>query len=138
MTALAKALPYEAEPLRTPVLTRKATKLHLVTAAEAPVTAELPRYGILTNIALFFAAPFIGLFYIVALPFVGIALLTLAAARAALRVPAISTAALVLKHLCMVIAAPFIGLAFVVFFPVVCLLALAWNGGRAMAGTGVR
>ncbi len=43
-----------------------------VAAAPAPATESRGALGVLKNIALFFAAPFIGLAYIIALPFVGL------------------------------------------------------------------
>lgn len=64
------------------------------------------------NIALFFAAPFIALAYLLAFPFVGIALLAWIAALA--------------------IAAPFIGLALVTVGPIAGLGALAWTGVEAL------
>jgi hypothetical protein len=82
--------------------------------------------------ALFFAAPFIGLAYIVAVPFVGLGFLAVLAARAAARIEGVRTVGLVLKHCLMAVAAPFIGLVCVVFFPFIGLAMLAWIGGRAL------
>src|ERR1017187_1264328 len=71
----------------------------------------------LKNIVLFFAAPFIGLAYIVAFPFVGLGVLAMLAVRAAVKFDAVKTVGTVLKNVGMVVAAPFIGLAYIVFFP---------------------
>ncbi len=103
----------------------------LPAAAGAPAVETAGAATALKNIALFFAAPFIGLAYIVALPIVGLGLLAVMAARAAARIEAVRTIG-------MMIAAPFIGLAFVAFFPLVGLGLLAWMGGREMVGAGDR
>ena len=138
MTALRKALFIEEEPVvATAVARAPAAKLYVVPAkapAETAAAAPEGAGGLVKNIALFLAAPFIALAYIVALPFVGLGLLAVLAARAALKFPAVRTVAVVLKHIAMLLAAPFIGLAYVVFFPVICLAVLAWTGGRAAAG----
>lgn len=104
-------------------------------AAAEPAVAEAPGLGrVLKNIALFFAAPFIGLAYIAALPFAGAGFMAWLAVRAIFKVKAVRKAALVLKHVAMAIAAPVLGLAYVVFFPVIGLAMLAWLGGRAAIG----
>jgi hypothetical protein len=77
------------------------------------------------NVALFFAAPFIGLAYLLAFPFVGFALLLWIAAKAAMNNDKARPIALAL-------AAPFIALAFVTIGPIVGLGALAWTGARAL------
>ena len=132
MTALRK-IRFEEVPV-APVA--RAPKLYVVTKA-AEGAAE--RTGsTLKNVALFFAAPFLGLAYIIALPVVGLTVLAVFAARAAAKVPALRTAGIALKHIGMLVAAPFIGLAYVVFFPVICLALLAWTGGRAVVGASMR
>jgi CheY-like chemotaxis protein len=106
-------------------------------AAEAPLAESATPASALKNIALFLAAPFIGLAYIVALPFVGLGVLAVLAARAAAaKFETVKTVGRVSKHVGMLIAAPFIGLAFVVLFPFVGLAMLAWRGGRAVLGAG--
>ena len=100
----------------------------LPAAAEAPAAAV----SALKNTILFFAAPFIGLAYIVAVPFVGLGFLAVLAARAAAKINGVRTVGLVLKHCVMAIAAPFIGLVGVVFFPFIGLAMLAWVAGQAM------
>lgn len=80
------------------------------------------------NIALFFAAPFIGLAYLLAFPVVGFALLAWVAAKAVMNNDKARPVAVAL-------AAPFIGLAFVTVGPIAGLGALAWFGGRALLKT---
>ena len=101
----------------------------LPAAVEAAPVEPATAATTVKNIALFFAAPFIGLAYIVALPIVGLGLLAVMAARAAARIEALRTGG-------MMIAAPFIGLAYVLFFPLIGLAMLAWMGGRAVLGAG--
>jgi len=108
----------------------------VVAAPEAPA-AEVARAGsMLGNILLFFAAPFIGLAYIMAMPFYGLAMVAFLAARAAAKNATVRAAAIVLKHVAMVIAAPFIGLAYVVLFPFIGLALLLWMAGKAVAAKG--
>ena len=85
----------------------------------------------LKNIALFFAAPFIGLAYIIAMPLYGFAVLALLAGRFAVKNEKVRAAALVFKHLAMAIAAPIIALVYIVLFPFVGLALLLWMAGRA-------
>ena len=89
MTALRKIL-IEEEPVVTAAVTvarAPAPKLYVVPTAKAPADApaDAPKAegSILKNILLFFAAPFLGLAYIVAIPFVGLGFLAVLAVRAA-------------------------------------------------------
>jgi len=108
----------------------------VVAAPEAPA-AEVARAGsMLGNILLFFAAPFIGLAYVMAMPFYGLAMVAFLAARAAAKNATVKAAAIVLKHVAMVIAAPFIGLTYVVLFPFIGLALLLWMAGKAVAAKG--
>ena len=77
------------------------------------------------NVALFLVAPFIGLAYLIAFPFVGMALLAWVAAKAVMKNERMRPVALA-------IAAPFIGLAFVTVGPVAGLGALAWYAGKKL------
>ena len=103
MTALRKIL-IEEEPVVTAAVTvirAPAPKLYVVPTAKAPADApaEVPKEGsILKNILLFFAAPFLGLAYIVALPFVGLGVLAVLAARAAARFEAAVDAGVILPR----------------------------------------
>ena len=97
-----------------------ARRVRAVTAAKG--NAKMGKRA--KNVALFLAAPFIGLAYLLAFPVVGFALLAWFAAKAVLNNAKTRPVALV-------IAAPFIGLAFVTVGPIAGLGALAWFGGKA-------
>ena len=129
--------PLSPEMIEDSVRDTLAATAEAAEAAEAvvlPAAAEAPAAAIsaLKNVVLFFAAPFIGLAYIVVLPFVGLGFLAVLAARAAAKIDGVRTVGLVLKHCVMAIAAPFIGLACIVFLPFIGLAMLAWVAGRAM------
>jgi hypothetical protein len=81
-----------------------------------------------SNIALFFAAPFIGLAYLLAFPIVGFALLVWVAARAVMKNDKV-------RPVVLAIATPLIALAFVTVRPIVGLGALAWIGAGAALKT---
>jgi CheY-like chemotaxis protein len=102
---------------------------------EAPATAApvAARESTLKNVALFLAAPFIGLAYLIAFPFVAGAMLGWLALQAARKYPLVRTIGTIAKHAGMLVAVPFVGLAFIVLFPLVGLGALAWFGTRALA-----
>ena len=136
MTALRKALVHN-EALAPAAVTRAPAKIYAF-PPKAGTAAPESAATITKNIALFLAAPFIGLAYIVAFPLVGLGVLAVLTVRAAAKFNAVRNFALVCKHIGMAVAAPVIGLAYVVFFPVICLGLLAWTGGRAIAGTNVR
>jgi len=103
---------------------RPATRVYKVTAAAKDKTTLAKRAK---NIALFFAAPFIGLAYLIAFPFVGLAVLAWIAGKALMANKAA-------RHVALGIAAPFIALAFVTVGPIVGLGALAWMGTKAFLG----
>ena len=75
------------------------------------------------NVALFAAAPFIGLAYIVLFPFVGLAMLAWMGAKAAMKNRKV-------RNTAMVAGAPLIGLVFVTIGPVVGIAALAWMAAK--------
>ncbi len=77
------------------------------------------------NVGLFLASPFIGLAYLIALPFVGMGMLAWVAAKAVMK----SKTA---RPIAMAIAAPVIALAFVTVGPIVALAALAAMGAYAL------
>jgi CheY-like chemotaxis protein len=106
--------------------------LALPAATEAPQAEPAATGSALVNIALFFAAPFIGLAYIIALPFVGLGVFAVLAARAAAKIEAVKTVGVALKTIAMVFAAPVFGLAYVVLFPFIGLATLLWLAGRAV------
>jgi CheY-like chemotaxis protein len=92
---------------------------------ETPVIAEpLPQVqneNFMFNIALFLAAPFIGLLYALALPFVGMGMLMTIAFKAAMKNEKV-------RFYSTLVAAPFIGLAFAVAMPIVGLFTLVYMG----------
>ncbi len=90
------------------------------------------------NIALFFAAPFIGLAYVIAFPFVGLGVMAMLAMRAANQFGVFNKAGSMLKYGGLIVAAPFLGLAYVTVFPLIGLVMLVWMGGRAVIGAGAR
>ncbi len=75
------------------------------------------------DVALFFAAPFVGLAYIVAFPLIGLGLLAWLAGKALL-------ANKTTRPVVLALAAPLATLAFVVIGPVAALGTLAWIGAR--------
>ncbi len=87
------------------------------------------------NIALFLAAPFIGLVYAVLLPFVGIAMLLWTAGKALVAAGALQHAATALKNVALLVAAPFIGLVYAVTFPFVGIAMLLWTAVEALTAT---
>ena len=106
--------------------------LALPATAKAPEAEPAKTGNALVNIALFFAAPFIGLAYIIALPFVGLGAIAVLAVRAALKYDAVRKVAVTLKTIAMVFVAPVLGLAYVVLFPFIGLATLFWLAGRAV------
>ena len=95
-------------------------------AIEAPGAAPAERRGSrVRNVLLFLAAPFVGLAYLIAFPFVGLGMLAWIAGKAVMKNDT-------LRPIAMMIAAPVITLAFVTIGPIVGLGALAWIGGRAL------
>ncbi len=104
----------------------------IAVARAALLTEAAPAGSILKNIALFFAAPFIGLAYIIAMPFYGFAVLALLAGRVAAKNERVKAAGVAFKHVAMAIAAPMVGLVYVVLFPFVGLALLLWMAGRAV------
>lgn len=80
--------------------------------------------GTAKSIALFVAAPLIGLVYAVAFPFVGLAMLAWLGIRAMPKK---------VKNVVLFFASPFIGLAYALAFPFVGLGMAVWFGARAMA-----
>lgn len=127
MTALRKIL-VEEEPVVTETVARApAARLYVVATAEPEKTGNA-----LINVVLFFLAPFVGLAYVIALPFVGLGAIAVLAARALAKYEAVATLGAAVKTVGLVIAAPLVALAYVVFFPFIGLGTLAWLGGRAV------
>lgn len=84
------------------------------------------------NIALFIAAPFVGLFYMLVFPIVGMGMLAYTAAKALEKYPRACAIGRVLKHTGMAIAAPFVALAYILILPFAGIAMLAWFGGKAL------
>ena len=96
------------------------------------------------NVALFFAAPFVGLAYILAFPVVGLGMLAWMAIQAQkkksdeaakLQQPA-PTQSNALKSTAVFLAAPFIGLVYIILGPIVGLGMLLWFGFQAWGKLG--
>lgn len=111
------------------VLARTEAAAEPITAAPEAAPAAGSAALVLKNVALFFAAPFIGLAYIVALPFYGLAVLAYLAAGIAAKNEMVRAVA---RHSGMAVAAPLIGLAGIVLFPVIGLALLLWTAGKAV------
>ena len=102
-------------------------------AEEALAPVAVPGVGrAIKNVALFFAAPFIALAYLIVGPIVGLAVLAWMGAKALIRNDGLRKIARYVKNVVLFLAAPFVGLAYIVAFPVVGLGALAWMGGKAL------
>lgn len=109
-----------------------------VEASALGTKEEVKRRSKLADVALFIVAPFIGLAYLFALPFVGLGVLAWSAVKTLMKKretasPARQSA---LKRVATLVAAPFIGLAFVIALPVLGLGLLAWFGVRALISFG--
>ena len=79
----------------------------------------------LRNVALFAAAPFIGLVYAVALPLVGLAMLAWMGGRAIARAPATRTGLIAARNVALFVASPLIGLVYAVALPFVGMVMIA-------------
>jgi len=98
------------------------------------------------NVALFLAAPFVGLAYILAFPIVGLGMLAWMAIQAqqkkseaaAKLEPAAPARSSALKTTAMFLAAPLIGLVFVVAGPIIGLGLLLWFGFQAWGKFGAK
>lgn len=104
-------------------------------AALLAAPAGEARGGVVTalkNVALFLAAPFIGLAYIVAMPLVGLGMLAWMGGKALMKYDVARKLAHGAKTAGMFIAAPFIGLAYIVVVPVAALGVLAWMGAKSL------
>jgi CheY-like chemotaxis protein len=123
-----------AQPVQTQVLQVPAQVLQAPAwgiPIEAQVEASEP--GSLKKATMAAAAPFKGLAYIVALPFVGLAMLASMGARAYAEKVGLKGTLQFFRNAAMLAAAPFIGLAYALAMPFVGLGALAVMGARALA-----
>lgn len=108
----------------------KAAPREEAAAAAAPEAAGAG--SALKNIALFLAAPFVGLAYIIAFPVVGFGMLAWMGGKALMKREAVRHVVRVTGNVGFFIAAPFIGLAYILVAPVVGLGVLAWMAGKAL------
>jgi CheY-like chemotaxis protein len=86
----------------------------------------------LKKVGLFMAAPFIGLAYAVALPFVGLGGLAYMGIKAFAKSSAPAKLLTFTKNAALFFAAPFLGLLYALLLPVVGTGALAWMGVKAL------
>ncbi len=122
-----------ASPVAAVAVAVAAARTEATPAEAAPAEAGSAEAGsvaiAIKNIALFFAAPFIGLAYIVMLPFYGLGVLAYLAAGIATRNKTVRTVA---RHSTMAAVAPMLGLAGIVLFPFIGLALLLWTAGKAV------
>lgn len=104
----------------------------MATAAPAPAAGFAKAATVARNIALFIAAPFIGLAYMIAFPFVGIGMVALMGGRALMKNRVARKIAVGVKNVGMIAAAPVVGLAYIIALPFIGLGMLAWAGARAL------
>ncbi len=126
MTTLHTTLALETGAGWTPAMivkARRPARRH----AERAATVAMVR-----NMALFLAAPFVGLVYAVLLPFVGLGMLAWFGLRAFVATGAPAALLRVARKVLLLAAAPFIALAYVIAFPFVGLAMLAWFGAGAI------
>jgi CheY-like chemotaxis protein len=102
--------------------------------AESVAAAPSGKPSLLKNMALFLAAPFVGLVYAMLLPFVGFGMLAWVVGQALYRKPRVREALRFGGFVGKLVAAPFIGLAWFVLAPPVGLAMLAWTAGKALVG----
>lgn len=121
-----------AHALREPAVLAPEVAARPVEPVQIEVLEEESR---VKNIALFLAAPFIGLLYAVMLPLVGLAMLAWTGWKALNAMPAGRKAIRTVKNVALFVAAPFIGLVYAVALPFVGTAMLLWMGGKALLAT---
>jgi CheY-like chemotaxis protein len=115
----------------------------IAAAVDAEASRDVSVARFVKNLAMFFAAPFVGLAYIALFPLIGLGMLVGMAVRALYNVTFAESsrarsAALFVKNIALFFAAPFIGLAYVALFPLIGLgmlvgmAARTWHGRRAL------
>jgi CheY-like chemotaxis protein len=135
-------------------LSDKDTTQHAATATAdltQPAAAPAPSWArniarFTKNVALFLAAPFVGLAYILAFPVVGLGMLAWMAIQAqkkkadeaARQQPIAPAKPSAFKFAALVLGAPFIGLAYVIVGPIVGLGMLLWFGFQAWGKLGAK
>lgn len=127
MRALHTTLALETGTAWTPAMIVKARR----PATRRPATRRTEgaaTWTQLRNVALFLMAPFVGLLYVVLLPFVGLGMLAWFAGRTFVETGRLATTLRVAKKVLLVAAAPFVALAYVIAMPFVGLAMLVWAG----------
>jgi len=109
-----------AGPMELPAIELRHLKAEAVVAATT-----------LKNIALFAIAPFIGLVYAMALPFVGLAMLAWIGGKALVKAPAAYRALIAARNVVLFAVAPLIGLVYAVALPFVGAALIARVGYQA-------
>ena len=137
---------------------QKALSEHTAIAHSAAATAEvaqpasIPAQSVAQNVArfaknvaLFLAAPFVGLAYILAFPIVGLGMLAWMAiqaqqkkSEAAATLQPVTATSSIAKSTAVFLAAPFIGLVYVIVGPIVGLGMLLWFGFQAWGKLGAK
>ena len=126
MSALLKMEMYEA--VAEAAVLKKSTGWvpEVIVTAHLPAAAEEKKMSAAKSVALFLASPFIGLAYVIAMPFVAAAMIAWFAAKAlAARIPAS------VKKAGMVAAAPLLGLGFIIALPLAGVTALGYYALKA-------
>lgn len=114
----------EKAPAAAPQIAMEAT------APALPAVAK--KESVVKNVALFFAAPFIGLAYLLAFPFIGLGMLAWMGGKELMKYRAVKKIAVFVKNFSLIVAAPLIGLAYIVALPIIGFAMLAWTGIRAI------
>ncbi len=120
MRALHTTLALETGTAWTPTMTVKARR------TAAPRTATRATRTQLRNVALFLMAPFVGLAYVMLLPFVGLGMLAWFAGRTFVETGRWAATLRLAKKVLLLAAAPFVALGYVIAMPFVGLAMLAW------------
>jgi len=115
-------------------------------ATAAETSAPNPAVRFIKNVALFLAAPFVGLAYILTFPIVGLGMLAWTAIQAQKKKseatanlqPTAPAKPSVAKTAALMLAAPFIALAYVIVGPIVGLGLLFWFGFQAWSKLGAK
>ena len=106
-----------------------------VTIPARIVRTEETEFGAtLKNMALFLAAPFVGLVYAILLPFIGLGMLVWFAARTFYVTGRAHRALRAVKKIALCAVTPVAGLVYLVALPFAGLGMLVWLGARAAAG----
>jgi CheY-like chemotaxis protein len=103
-----------------------------VEAIATALPAVAKKESVVKNVALFFAAPFIGLAYLLAFPFIGLGMLAWMGARELMKYRAVRGIVVFMKHFSLLVAAPLLGLAYIVALPFIGFAMLAWAGAKAL------